>query len=225
MKPGIAILGTLLALSAVAAEPPLLLITTTDTPPYSYCDPETGEIVGLEVDIARAAATKLGRGLAIRKEKFPNLLPMIAAGEADMAASTITITEGRRQTVDFSEPYAIEGGMFLYHADEKMPTMIVAENLRVATIDASTYDFYLSSHGIDPIRYDSYSVAVEDLKARRVDAIFFDSSAVRYFAENSNGKFAASRLVIRENFGIAIHKGNTVLKAALDEAIAERRAK
>jgi len=115
--------------------------------------------------------------------------------------------------------------MFLYRAGEPMPTMILAENLRIATIDASTYDFYLSAHNIDPIRYDSYPSALKDLRERRVDAVFFDSSAVRAIAANSGGELAASRLETRENFGIAIKKGNAPLKAALDEVIAERMAK
>ena len=208
-------------MSVVAAEPPLVLITTTDTPPYSYRDEQTGEIVGLEIDIARDAAAKLGRELDVRKAKFPDLIPMVSAGKADMAASGITITEGRLQAVDFSIPYAVEGGMFLYRAGEQMPTMILAERMRIATMDASTYDFYLSSHGIDPIRYDSYPQALKDLKARRVDAVFFDSCAVRLIAE-ADPELSASRLETRENFGIALGKNNARLKAALDEAIAVR---
>ena len=129
----------------------LVLVTTTDTRPYSYRDEETGEIVGIEIDIARAAAAKLGCRLEIRKEKFPNLLTMVSSGEADLAASGITITEDRLQAVDFSVPYATEGGMFLYRAGEVMPTMIGAEKLRIGTMDASTYDFCLISHGLDPI--------------------------------------------------------------------------
>lgn len=197
----------------------LLLVTTTDTRPYSYCDDETGEIVGLEIDIARAAAAKLGCKLEIRKEKFPNLLTMVSAGEADMAASGITITEGRLQTVDFTVPYATEGGMFLYRAGEEMPTMIRAEKIRIGTMDASTYDFYLTSHGLDPVRYGSYVDAMDDIRAKRLDAMFFDSCAVRIDAENSNGEFAASRLETRENFGIAVRKGDTRLKKALDMVI------
>lgn len=197
----------------------LLLVTTTDTRPYSYRDEETGEIVGIEIDIARAAAAKLGCKLEIRKEKFPNLLTMVSAGEADMAASGITITEGRLQTVDFTVPYATEGGMFLYRAGEEMPTMIRAEKMRIGTMDASTYDFYLTSHGLDPVRYGSYVDAMDDLREKRLDAMFFDSCAVRIDAENSNGEFAASRLETRENFGIAVRKGDTRLKKALDMVI------
>lgn len=217
-----ALLGAALTVWSLSAEEaPLVLLTTTDTPPYSYRDEATGEIVGVEIDIVRYAADKLGRKLEIRKAKFPELIPMVSSGRADMAASGITITEGRLQAVDFSIPYATEGGMFLYRTGDRMPTMILAETLRVATMDASTYDFYLSAHGIDPIRYDSYPQALADLKAGRLDTVFFDSCAVRLLAE-SDPALSASRLETRENFGIVVGKGNSELKAALDEAIAGR---
>ena len=213
--------------SAAPADPdaPLVLLTTTDTPPYSYRDAETGEIVGLEIDIARDAAERLGRRLEVRRAKFPELLPMVSAGEADMAASGITITDGRRQTVDFTIPYAEEGGMFLYRAEDPMPTLVRAERLRVATMDASTYDFYLTSHHIDPIRYDSYADAMADLASNRIDTVFYDSCTVRIRAAESGGKFAASPLETRENFGIALRKGNVRLKSVLDAVISERRRK
>ena len=206
------------------ADGPLVLVTTGQTPPYSYRDEATGEIVGTEIEIARAAAVKLGRALEVRVARFPELLPMVGSGEADIAASGITITEGRRQTVDFSDPYTTEGGMFLYRAGETAPSVFRAERLRVATIDASTYDFYLTSHGVDPMRFDTFDSAMEAFRERRVDTVFYDSCTARLVAEESGGTIAASPLQTRENFGIAVRKGNAALKAALDEAIAERRA-
>lgn len=204
---------------------PLVLVTSPDMPPYSYCDETSGEIVGIEIEIARAAAAKLGRRLEIRTAKFPDLLPMVDDGKADMAASGITITEGRLQTVDFSIPYATEGGVFLYRASDPMPTMIRAETLRIATMDASTYDFYLCSHNIESVRYDNFSQVLADLKAGRVDAVFCDSCVAKQVAEKSGGELAVSRFETRENFGIAVRKGDATLKAVLDEAIAERRRK
>lgn len=203
----------------------LVLVTTGETPPYSYRDDKTGDIIGEEIDIAREAAAKLGRMLEVRVAKFPELLPMVSEGKADIAASGITITEGRLQTVDFSAPYATEGGMFLYRAGNPTPTMPSADRLRIAVMDASTYDFYLSSHGIDPIRFGNFHSALEALRDRRVDAVFYDSCTVRLVAEQSGGELLASRLETRENFGIAVGKGNSSLKAALDEAIAARRSK
>lgn len=210
---------------SVDLDAPITLVTTAQTPPYSYRDENSSEIVGEEIEIARAAAAKLGRKLEVRVATFPELLPMVAEGEADLAASGITITEGRRQTVDFTVPYATEGGMFLYRADEPMPTMVRAERLRIATMDASTYDFYLSSHGIDPMRFDTFDASLDAFEKRHVDAVFYDSCTVRLVAEQSGGRLAVSPLETRENFGIVVRKGNSALKAALDDEIAERRAK
>ena len=181
------------AAPAVSRDPgaPLVLVTTGQTPPYSYREEKTGEIVGEEIDIARAAATKLGRALEVRIAKFPELLPKVGSGEADLAASGITITEGRRQTVDFSEPYATEGGMFLYRVGETMPTLSRAARMRVATIDASTYDFYLSSHGDDPLRFETLETAMEAFGDRRVDTVFYDSCTVRIVVGASDGGLAA----------------------------------
>ena len=204
---------------------PLVLVTSADVPPYSHCDAKTGKIVGIEIDIAREAAAKLGCALEVRKVKFSELLPMVSEGKADFAAAGITITEGRCQTVDFSISHAAEGGMFLYRACDRMPTMISAEMLRVATVDSSTLDFYLAYHGIDSIRYDSFSLAVADLKAKKVDAVFSDSCSVKAAVNESGGELAASRQETREHFGIAVGKGNARLKAVLDEIIRSRRDK
>ena len=114
--------------------------------------------------------------------------------------------------------------MFLYRADDPMPTVPRAERMRVATMDASTYDFYLSSHGVDPLRYETFDAAMEAFRGRRVDTVFYDSCTVRLVAAESGGALAASPLETRENFGIAVRKGDAALKAALDGAIAERRA-
>ena len=223
-KQSLASVLAVLAAGLASAEPPIVLLTEADTPPYSYRDEATGEVKGLEIDIVREAAAKLGRGLEIRRLKFQELLPSVSAGKADLAASGITITEGRRQAVDFSEPYATEGGMFLYRAGERMPTMGCADTLRIATVDASTCDFYLSVHDVDPVRYESYNQALADLKAGRVDALFYDSCVVKRTAAESEGALAASRLETRENFGIAVKKGDVRLKAALDAVIEARRA-
>lgn len=201
----------------------LVLVTTGSTPPLSYIDETTGEIVGTEIEIAREAAESLGCTLEVRKETFPELLPMVSDGHADMAASGITITDGRRQTVDFTIPYTTEGGMFLYRASEAMPSL--GKNIRrfrIGTMDASTYDFYLVAHGVDPVRYDVYGSAVDDLRAGKLDAVFYDSCSVRITAEESGGEFVFSPLETRENFGIAIAKGNSALKEALDNAILRR---
>lgn len=202
----------------------LILLTEADTQPYSYKDPATGEIVGDEIEIVREAAARLGRPLEVRLCGFDELLGNLESGKADMAASGLSITDARKETVDFSIPYALGGGMFLYRAGERMPSMIHAETLRVGIVESMTYDFYLCEHGIDPIRFHCYSDAVEALKSGRVDMVLSDSCAVILTAQTSGGTLAVSRMETIEHLAIAVRKGQPELKAALDAVIEERKA-
>ena len=145
-----------------------------EVPPYTYLDPVTGEPAGIDIDIVRAAARKLGRELEIRILPFSEILLSVKNGDADFAAAAITILDGRRRNVDFSIPYAEEGCVFLYRSGDKPPTMIRAETLRVGVVDSMTSDFYLTRHGIDPFRYEALHEAVADLEAGQLDAVFYD---------------------------------------------------
>lgn len=203
----------------------LVLAAATEVPPYSYRDPATGEYRGIDIEIAQAAAKKMGLGLEIRSMPFAALFPALKAGAADFAAGAITITEGRSRDVAFSIPYATDGAAFLYRIGERPPTMITAESLRVAAIDSMTHDFYLTRHGIDPFRYPIFEEAVGALVSGKVDTVFFERSSVLRMARASNGEFAVTPLEMREHFGIAIRKDLPELKAAVDAAIKERGAR
>ncbi len=202
----------------------LVLAVAEESPPYTLKG-ANGEICGIDIDIARATAEKMGRPLKIRIEAFEALLPLLKAGDADMAASGITITEGRLRSVDFSDSYVEDGGAFLYSSDKPAPTLVTAASVRLATVDATTHDFYLTSHGLDPIRYSTSEYAVKDLMNGKVDTVFSDLSTLSEWAAKSKGRFAVSQLVTRENIGIAIRKGFPELKEAANAVIRERKAK
>ncbi len=204
---------------------PLVLAVMPDLPPYAYIDEATGEICGLDIDIVRAAAAKMGQPLEIRRVLFADMIPSVKDGRADFAAGGLTITEGRRRNVDFSDTYAIEGSAFLYRSGEKMPTMITIESLRVAVVEGMTQDFYLTRHGIDPIRYVSIKDAVKDVLSGKIDILAFDRPALKIFAKNSGGKLSVSPLETRECYGIAVSKQRPDCLAAVNAVIRERRVK
>ena len=201
----------------------IVVLTPADMSPYSYYDEDAKEFKGIEIDFVRAAAIKLGQKVEVRRCPFDELLGRVKSGEADVAASVITITDAWKEDVDFSDPYETGGASFLYRVGDPMPTMIRAETLRVAAVESMTHDFYLSVHGIDPIRFEVYQDAVAALKEGRVDTVFFDDGVVRHTAETSGGKLAASRRETREHFALVIRKGEPELMAAINAAIAERK--
>ncbi len=203
----------------------LVMVSTPELPPYSYIDKKTGEIAGIDVDIVKAAARKLGFRLEIRATPFASMVPMVKNGEADVAAGGLTITEGRRRNVDFSDPYAIEGSAFLYRTGEPIPTMITMERMRVAVVESMTQDFYLTRHGIDPLRYYSIEDAISALRSNQVDVVAYDRPALKVTADASGGLLTVTKLETREKYGVAVNKSRKDVLSAINEVIRERMAK
>ena len=201
---------------------PLVVAMMPNLPPYAFLDPVTGEVRGIDVDIVRAAAARLGRELEIRKVPFAEMLPAVKNGTADFAAAAITITRGRLRDADFSDSYAEEGCAFLYRAADPPPTMISAESLRVGVVESMTGDFYLTRHGLEPFRFASLPELVTNLVAGNLDAVFYDRPALVVEAEGSSGALAVTPLETREHYGIAVRKGRPDLLEAVNAVIHER---
>ena len=82
----------------------LIMATNAEFPPYEYH--EGNEIKGIDVEICRSVAEKLGLELQIEDVAFDAIIPEVASGKADLAAAGMTVTEDRKQNMDFSDTYA-----------------------------------------------------------------------------------------------------------------------
>ena len=82
----------------------LVMATNAEFPPYEYHD--GGEIVGIDAEIAKAIADELGMELEIEDIAFDSIIPEITSGKADMGLAGMTVTEDRKQSVDFTDTYA-----------------------------------------------------------------------------------------------------------------------
>lgn len=202
----------------------LVLATTLGSPPYAYCDKATGEIRGIDIDFARAAAKKLGRKLEVRPMLFSLLLPSVKAGTADFAAAAITITPARARDVDFTEPYAYDGSAFLYRTGETRPTAALGNAIRIGTQETSSSQFFLSDHGIDSISYPEFDDALADFEKGLLDAVFYDAEPIRVVVAKSSGAYSMTPLFTRENYGLAVRKDFPELLAALNEIIRSRKS-
>ena len=82
----------------------LTMATNAAFPPYEYY--EGDEIIGIDADIAKAIADKLGLELKIEDMEFDSIINAIQSGKADMGVAGMTVTEDRKQSVDFTDSYA-----------------------------------------------------------------------------------------------------------------------
>ena len=203
----------------------VVFVSTLRTPPYAYFDEKTQDYAGIDVELVRAAVKKLGLRLKVVHLPFQDLLPAVKSERADCAGSALTITPARARIMSFSDPSGYDGSVYLYRTGEPPPTTPRARNLRVGTIMASTCHFYLCQHGIDPRCYDDYQEAFSAFRKGDLDTVFYDAGPIRDTARTSNGAFSFTPLETRENYGIAIRQDYPALLAAVNEVIAERRAK
>lgn len=202
----------------------LVMGVTLGGPPYTYRDEKTGEIVGIDIDLARAGAEKLALKLDIRPMEFQELLPRVKDGSLDLAGAAITITPNRARDVDFTDSYASDGSAFLYRTGEKKPTMTNGYALRIATQESSSSQTYLCSHGLDPLIYPTYEECYEAFEAGEVETVFYDAASIRDTVAKSGGKLSITPLETRERYGLAVRKDFPALKRAIDEATREWRA-
>lgn len=82
----------------------LVMATNAEFEPYEYH--EGDEIVGIDVDIARAICDKMGYELQIEDMEFDSILPSVEAGKADFGAAGMTVTDERKENADFTDTYA-----------------------------------------------------------------------------------------------------------------------
>ena len=118
------ILVCLMVLSGAAVAETLKMATNAAFPPYEYYDDETGEIVGIDAEVAAAICEKLGYELEIVDMDFSAIVPAVTTGKADFGMAGMTVTEDRLQSVDFSDSYATG-----------IQSVIVAEDSDITSVD------------------------------------------------------------------------------------------
>jgi len=119
---GAVIAGSLFVMSAAAHADRLddikkagvLRVAAFDSnPPFGFVDPKSNQIVGLDVDYARALATRLGVKLEIQPTNPANRIAFLKSGKVDLVFANFTITDDRKKEVDFSTPYFASGTQFI----------------------------------------------------------------------------------------------------------------
>jgi glutamate transport system substrate-binding protein len=190
-----------------------------DQPGLGLEDATTGERTGFDVDIARWIAASLGFAEdQIEYVTIPsaNREQAIVNGDIDYYVGTYSITDSRKEQIDFAGPYFITGQGLLVAADNEDingPDDLAGKI--VCSVTGSTplqriRDEY--SPG-DTVEYDTYSQCVEQLKAGSVDAITTDEAILAgYVALEPDALKIAGEPFSEERYGVGLEKGDTALK-------------
>ncbi len=94
----------------------LVMATNAQFPPYEFY--QGGVISGIDVDIAKAIADKLGRVLVIEDMEFDSIINAVSSGKADIGLAGFTVTDERKKQINFSEPYTTSKQVVIVRDDE-----------------------------------------------------------------------------------------------------------
>jgi polar amino acid transport system substrate-binding protein len=228
--------------AAKATEAPkaakLTMATNATFPPYEYKEGE--EFAGIDVEIAKAIADKLGMELEIADIEFDSIITGVQTGKYDMGMAGMSVTDERKQSVDFSDSYAtgIQAVIVKEGSEIKTADDLLAKDTsyKVGVQLSTTGDMYIGDDYKDAgkdesliTRFQSGNDAVTALASGKVDAVVIDNEPAKSYVASTKGLQILDSKYAEEDYAICFAKNNTELKdkvnAALKELIADGTVK
>ena len=195
----------------------LRMVTEASYPPYEFL--RGREVVGVDVEVCRAIAEKVGKPLKVINVDFDAVIAAVVSGKADLAAAGLTVTEDRKRSVDFSDPYLTTGLVVIYRKADPVLTGADCKGKRVGVQGGTTSDEYVVRElRAEPERYRSDAEAVVALKGGRCDVVICDLVLARNCIRGMP-ELALSDLITTEEYAIAVRKGRPDLLRAINETL------
>ena len=203
----------------------LTMSTNAAFPPYEMTT-DSGDLEGIDIEVAGAIAEKLGLELQVDDMDFDAALLATQSGKSDMVMAGVTVTDERQKVMDFSDTYA-----------EGIQSIIVPEDSDIASADDLTgkaigtqrgttgYIYCTDDFGEDNvIAYDDGLTAVQALNNGQVDAVVIDNAPAQEFVAANPGLKILDTAYAQEDYAIGVAKGNTQLLDAINGALEELQA-
>jgi ABC-type amino acid transport substrate-binding protein len=217
----------------------VLIVGTAITEPFEFHDPNTGELIGFDVDTAQYIADKLGVKLEWVEMPFANLIPALSDRKVDMTIAAMYIKPEREELVDFSEPYINTGLVMVAQPalQEQIHTVDDLTGLKVgvkigATGAALAQELIAEGITLEIKEYKDTFDSFLDLEVGRVDVIFNDYLNSLAYIKDTQAKFEVITHASGEvNFlsqvglGIAVHQGDQELLEIINSALLEMKEK
>lgn len=205
-----------------ASSVPVIKVASDCTwPPMEFVDANK-QVVGYDIDLINAVAKAGGFRVEIQNTAWDGIFAGLANGDYDAVISSVTITDERKQAMDFSIPYLNAGQVLVIRADESgIATLADLKGKSAGAQIGTTGAMEIQKvPGVHLRTYDEIGLAVEDLANGRIDGVVVDNpTAANYVLQNDNYK---SRLKIvgkpftEEYYGIAVKKGNARVLGLID---------
>lgn len=203
----------------------LTMGTNATFPPYEYVD-DNGNIVGIDAEIAAALAEKLGMTLEIKDMEFDSLITACAGGSVDVVLAGMTVTDERKESVNFSDSYATGIQVIIVKEGSDIAAYEDLEGKMIGVQSGTTGDIYCTDEfGQDSVKqFQNGALAIEALKNGQVDCVIIDNEPAKAFVAANEGLKILETEYAVEDYAIAIAKENTELLEKINKAMAELKA-
>lgn len=216
--------------AAPAAPPAPVVKTYTVGTDAAYAPFEklsaSNEVEGLTADLLKAVAAKGGFEVKFVNTPWEGIFKTLESGERDIVASSVTITEERKQTMDFSKPYFDAVQLIAVKEDSKVTQFADLKKLKVGVQTGTTGDEVvqklLGKTNPNIKRFESTPLALQELSAGGVSAVVADNGVVQhYIANNPAAKFksVSDASFVPEQYGFAVKKGNAELLEKINKGL------
>ncbi len=197
-----------------------------DQPGLGLKNPD-GTFSGFDVDVATYVAGALGHkpeDIEFKEAPSGQRENLIQNGQVDYIVATYSITDARKEKVDFAGPYLITGQSLLVKADNTDITgpESLQNSKKLCSVSGSTPAQRIKDKypGVQLQQYDTYSACVEALKTGAIDAVTTDEVILAGYASQSPGTFKiVGKPFSEERYGIGLKKGDTELRTKINDAI------
>jgi polar amino acid transport system substrate-binding protein len=202
----------------------IVIATDATWPPMEMVD-ENKEIVGFDIDVMKAAAEAAGFTVEFKNTAWDGIFAGLASNKYDAVMSSVTITEERKQNMDFSVPYINAGQVLVVRSDTKgVKVLADMKGKAVGAQIGTTGAFEIEKvEGVTLKTYDELGLAIQDLVNARVDGVVADTPiAADYALQNPDYK-GTLKIVgepfTEELYGVAVRKGNTEVLEAINAGL------
>ncbi len=189
----------------------LIMVTEAGFAPYEYYS--NGEIVGVDVDIAKEIAASMGKELVIKDIAFDSIINEVKTGKADFGAAGISYNEKRAKNVDFTINYSTSKQVVIVKNDSGITNIGDINGKKIAVQLGSIADTYVSSTYKDAsvVRQKKYLAAIEDLNTGKVDCVVMDLLPAEQILKTNSGLKILDGALVEDSYGMIVKKGNKEL--------------
>ena len=197
----------------------LIMATEAGFAPYEFY--ENGEIVGVDIEIAREIASSLGKELEVKDVAFDFIINEVQSGKADFGAAGISITDERKEQVDFTIEYTVSNQVVVIRTDSSLQSFDELRDKKIAVQLGTVGESYVEKNFPDAtlISQKKYLVAAEGVKSGKADAIVMDELPAKELVASNPELKIMEGILFSDKYGMVVKKGNTELLNQINEVL------